>query len=179
MLLPDWPDLVIAALIAIATLLAARRGFIMELSGPVALFLSLIVPWYYGGSFDDALARAIHIGAGSAHVLGMVLAGILTFAIVMTAALLLNRFAKLPVFNIANAALGAFVGLIKGVFFVWGVLFIALYFPLTPDIRHDLHQSLLAAWITAPNGAIDGALTRMEPPFMGQLIDPIFERHHV
>lgn len=179
MLLPDWPDLVIAAIIAIATLHAARRGFIMELSGPVALFAALLVPWYYGGSFDEAIARAVHIGGGSAHVLGMFVTGLLTFAIIMAAAFLLNRFAKLPIFNVANAALGACIGLLKGLVLIWTVLFVALYFPLTPDLRHDLHQSVLAAWITAPNGAIDDALSHFEPPFVGQFIDPIFERHHV
>lgn len=179
MWLMDWPDLIIGAIILIATLHAARRGFIMELSGPVALMAALITPWYYGGVFDDAIARTIHIGTGSAHVLGMFLCAVVTFAIIMAAAFLLNRFAKLPGFNLANAGLGAFVGLLKGVFFVWAVLFVALYFPLTDDIRHDLHQSLLAHAITAPNGALDRMLHDFTPPFMQGFIDPVLDRHHV
>jgi membrane protein required for colicin V production len=174
-----WPDIVIGAILLLALLKGYKRGFILELSGTVAMILAFITPWFYGGVFDRPLQRALHVGPGSAHVIGMFVVGVATYAAVLLAARVLNVVAKLPVLGFGNALGGAAVGLFKGAVLVWLILYVALFFPLSRDLRHDLHRSRLAALLTAPNGRIDDALSATLPWFARPLMQPVFRRHHV
>ena len=174
-----WPDVIIVAIVLIAVYKGWLQGFIKELAGAVALAAALIAPWYYNGSFDDWLEHTLRLGPGSAHVVGMFLTGLITYVIVLAASWVLNRFAKLPIVNIANSFGGAIVGFAKGAILLWLVLYIALFFPLSPDIRHDLHRSHLAAYLTQPNPNIDHAVLATVPWFAKPFLAPYFNRHRV
>ena len=174
-----WPDLVIAIILLLSTYKGFSRGFVSELGGAVAVVAALITPWYYNGAFDPWLESVAHLGAGSAHVVGMFLCGFATYAIVLAIAWVLGRFAKLPLLNIGNAIGGAAIGFAKGAVLIWLVLFIALYFPLSRDIRADLHQSHFAAFFTQPDAKIDGVIESVIPWFARPALWPYFRRHHV
>jgi uncharacterized membrane protein required for colicin V production len=174
-----WPDILIAIIILIATYKGWARGFVSELAGAVAVVAALITPWYYNGFYDDRLQHALKLGPGSAHVIAMFLAGILTYIVVIAISWVINRFAKLPVLNIFNSLAGAAIGLGKGAVLMWFILFVVLYFPLSPDIRDGLHHSQLAAQLTKPNPAIDKALLATTPWFAKAFLYPYFHRHHV
>ncbi len=174
-----WPDIAIAIIVLIAAYKGFRRGFISELGGAVAVVAALIAPWYYNGSFDGWLENTIHLGPGSSHVVGMFLTGFITYAIVLATSWVLNRFAKLPLLNIGNSIAGAIVGFAKGAVLIWLVLCIALYFPLSPDIRHDLHTAKLPGYFVGPNTNIDHAIESTIPWFARPFVNPYFHRHHL
>lgn len=174
-----WPDLLIGAILLIAVLKGYKRGFVMELAGAIALVLALVTPWFYGGVFDQALQRWVHLGPGSAHVVGMFAVGLCTYLAVMLVARALNVLSKLPVLGLGNALAGGAIGLLKGVVGMWIVLYIALFFPLSRDIRADLHRSILARAITQPDERIDEAIIGTLPSFARPLVQPVFARHRV
>jgi len=174
-----WPDLVIAAIILIATLKGYKRGFVSELAGVVALFAAMITPFWYNGFADAALQGYLRLGPGSAHVIAMFIVGLATYVAVVLIAWFLNRFAKLPFLGIGNALAGAAVGLLKSVVFVWFILYVALLFPLSRDLRADLHNSRLVAVLIQPDGRIDGAITSALPWFARPFVHPFFARHRV
>ncbi len=174
-----WPDILIAIVLLIAAYKGFTRGFVSELGGAVAVAAGLIAPWYYNGAFDGWLENTAHLGPGSSHVVGMFLTGFIAYAIVLAASWVLNRFAKLPILNIGNGVGGAAIGLCKGAFLIWLVLFVALYFPLSPDIRTDLHRSRFAAFFVQPDAKIDRAIAGTVPWFARPFLNPYFHRHHV
>jgi len=174
-----WPDLVIAIILILSAYKGFTRGFVSELGGAVAVVAALITPWYYNGAFDGWLESTVHLGPGSAHVVGMFLCGFATYAIVLAIAWVLNRFAKLPLLNIGNSLGGAAIGFAKGAVLIWLVLFIALYFPLSRDIRDDLHQSHFAVYFTQPDAQIDKVIESVIPWFARPALWPYFRRHHV
>jgi len=174
-----WPDIVIGAVMLLAAYRGFTRGFIAELSGAVALAAALVSPWFYNGSFDSSLGHIAHLGPGSSHVLGMVLTGLIVYAIVIAAASVLNRFAKLPFVNVGNSAAGAVVGFAKGAILFWVILYVALFFPLSRDLRADLHRSHLPAYLTEPDAAIDRVVLATVPWFAKPVLWPYFKRHHV
>ncbi len=174
-----WPDIVIAIILLISTFKGLSRGFVSELGGAVAVAAALITPWYYNGSFDPWLIKVLHLGPGSAHVVGMFLCGFITYVIVLAIAWVLNRFAKLPILNLGNSLGGAAIGLAKGAVLVWLVLFIALYFPLSRDIRTDLHESRLAPYFVTQDPKIDGVIESIIPWFARPALSPYFHRHHL
>jgi len=174
-----WPDIAIALILIIATYKGFARGFVSELGGAVAVVAALITPWYYNGSFDGWLETQMKLGPGSAHVIGMFLTGIITYAIVISIAWVLGRIAKLPVLNIGNSIGGAAIGLFKGAVLLWFVLFIALYFPLSPDIRNDLRNSHFAAYFVTPDANLDKSIESVIPWFARPALWPYFHRHHL
>ncbi len=174
-----WPDLVIGAIAIIAGIKGFRRGFVKELGGAVALFLSILTPWFYNGALDGAISGITHLGPGSAHVIGMCLTGLITYAVLIAISMVLDKIARLPILGIFNAAAGTAIGLAKAAIFCWLVLYVALFFPLSPDIRADLHKSSLAAAVTAWDPTIDGMLYSTLPWFAKPVAEPFFKRHRV
>jgi hypothetical protein len=120
-----------------------------------------------------------HLGAGSAHAIGTVVFAVLVYAIVAIAAWLLGRFAKLPGVSIVNATFGALVGAAKALLGAWAVLYVMLFFPLTPDLRGDLHGSTLVNALVAPDAGADAVAKTYLPWFVRPLLEPFFARHHV
>lgn len=174
-----WPDIVIAIILIIATYKGFARGFVSELGGAVAVVAGLVAPWYYNGSFDGWLESQVHLGPGSAHVVGMFLTGFIAYAVVIAISWALSRIAKLPVLNIGNSIGGAAIGLFKGAVLMWLVLFVALYFPLSPDIRADLHNSRLAPYFVGPDENIDKSIESIIPWYARPALWPYFRRHHL
>ena len=174
-----WPDLAIGAIALIAAIKGFRRGFVKELGGAVALFFSILTPWFYNGSMDVAISGVTHLGPGSAHVIGMFLTGLITYAVLIAISMVLDKVARLPILGIFNAAAGAAIGLAEAAIFSWLLLYVALFFPLSPDIRADLHRSSLAAAVTQWDPTIDGALYSTLPWFAKPVAEPFFKRHRV
>ncbi len=174
-----WPDIVIVAFALIAALRGWKRGFVSELAGFVALALGLWAGYRYNGSFDAAIAGFTHLGPGSAHVVGMAAMAFLVYAVLLVASLLLRRIAKLPVLGLGNSIAGGTLGVVKAGLVTWAVLYIALFFPLSPDLRSDLHHSPLVAYITQSNAALDGAIEHQMPWFIRPFVSPLFAHHRV
>ena len=63
-----WPDIIIAAIVALGALRGFRRGFVAELSGAIALFVAIVAAFRYQGDWDASIAGTLHLGPGSAHV---------------------------------------------------------------------------------------------------------------
>ncbi|HMD03125.1 MAG TPA: CvpA family protein [Candidatus Baltobacteraceae bacterium] len=174
-----WPDIVIGAVLLFGALKGFKRGFIGELTGFVALAAGLVAGFVYPGSWDDAVKNWMHLGPGSAHVVAMILYGALIYALVFAAGAVLSRVAKLPILGIGNAVLGAGIGLVKAALLVWAIIYIGLFFPLTKDLRDDLHQSRFVALAQLPDDALDGELRKSLPWFMQPFAGAMFARHHV
>ena len=169
----------IALILVIAIYKGFTRGFVAELGGAVAVVAALVAPWFYNGSFDEAINGTLHVGTGSAHVIGMFVCGLFAYVVVLAIAWALGRVAKLPILNIGNSLGGAAIGLLKGGVLVWFALFVALYFPLSPDIRASLHESRLAPYFVTFDPQIDSALESVIPWYGKPALYPYFHRHHI
>jgi uncharacterized membrane protein required for colicin V production len=174
-----WPDVVIAVVLAIAILKGYSRGFVSELGGAVAVTAALVTPWFYNGSLDSQIERVTNLGPGSAHVVGMFGTGLLTYIVILFVARLLGTVAKLPLLGLGNQIGGALIGFAKGAILLWLVLFIALFFPLSPDIREGLHASRLAPSLVAYDAPLDDAILSTIPWFARPFVMPYFRRHHL
>ena len=174
-----WPDAIIAIVLGIATYKGFTRGFVSELGGAVAVTAALVTPWFYNGFLDPQIAAVTRLGPGSAHVVGMFCTALLTYVALLIVARLLGAIAKLPVLGIGNALGGALIGFAKGAILLWVVLFIALFFPLSPDIRAGLHQSWLAPYLVTYDAQIDDAILSTIPWFARPFVQPYFRRHRL
>jgi uncharacterized membrane protein required for colicin V production len=175
----EWPDIVIGGLALIFALKGWKRGFVSELGGAVALCAAIIAALRYPGSLDDLAERFARAGPGAAHIVGMIVFALAVYAAFMALTRILGRFATLPVISLGNSAAGALLGLAKALAGAWAVLYIALFFPLTHDVRSDLRRSTLVSIVTQPNGHVDALMRGVLPAFMKGYVDPIFTNHRV
>jgi membrane protein required for colicin V production len=175
----SWPDIVIGAVALLGAYKGYRSGFVDELTGIIALVAAIVAGFYYNGAWDSTVQGFSNLGAGSSHVLGMLAFAATIYALVVILGVVLGRIAKLPVLGIVNAILGAGVGLVKALVFVWAILYVALFFPLPSDLRADLHHSAFVTDLTQPNGQLDDKFHNSLPWFAKLFATPFFNRHRV
>jgi uncharacterized membrane protein required for colicin V production len=174
-----WPDLLFAAVVALAVYKGYSRGFVKELGGLIAIVAATIAPWYYNGSADWIIGKYAGIALPFAHAVGMIGTSIGAYAIVMAIVLIVGAIVKLPLLGLGNKIAGGLVGFIKAYALIWCVLFVALFFPLTPQIRAALHESHLAPFFTAGYDNVGNGITSAAPEFARPFLLPYFANHHV
>ena len=174
-----WPDLVIGFIALLFALKGWKRGFVAEVGGFIALAASIWAAMHYPGTLDAAMRDYVHLGEGSAHIVGMIVFALVVYIALMVISSVLSRIAKLPVIGLGNGLGGALIGVAKSLVGVWVVLYVLLFFPLTRDIRSDLHNSTAVALVTSENAQIDGMLQATMPWFVRPLVAPLFARHRV
>ncbi|HEY0383734.1 MAG TPA: CvpA family protein [Candidatus Elarobacter sp.] len=174
-----WPDLVIGFIALLFALKGWKRGFVAEIGGFIALAASIWAAIHYPGTFDALMRDYVHLGGGSAHLVGMVVFALVVYVALMVISSILSRIAKLPVIGLGNGLGGALVGIAKSLVGVWVVLYVMLFFPLSRDIRADLHNSMLVAFVTQENPQIDDFVRGTMPWFVRPLVAPLFARHRV
>jgi len=174
-----WPDVVILGIALIAALKGFKRGFVAELGGTLALAAAVIAGFLYNGMLDQLIESIMHVGVGSSHVIGLIAFALLVYAIFIGASLLLGTIAKLPILGIGNRVAGGGVGVVKAAVGLWAVLYVCLFFPLTPDLRADFHHSPLVGILMSPNEQLDGTIRGNMPWFVKPFAQPFFSRHRV
>ena len=174
-----WPDVVIGIILIFGTLKGYKRGLVSELTGAVALAVGVAAAFGYGGTWDGWVHAWTHLGPGSTHVVGMVIYAFAAYALVFALGTALGTVAKLPLVGIANAIFGAVVGLIKAAVFAWAIIYVALFFPLSKDLRADMHRSGLVAALQEPNPRLDRSLRGSLPWFVQPFAEGLFARHRV
>jgi len=174
-----WPDLVIGFIALLFALKGWKRGFVAEIGGFIALAAAIWAAIHYPGTLDPFFRDVVHLGEGSAHVVGMVVFALIVYVALMVISSVLSRIAKLPVIGLGNGLGGALVGVAKSLVGVWVVLYVLLFFPLTRDIRTDFHNSALVALVTQENPRIDDFLRGTMPWFVRPMVAPLFARHRV
>jgi uncharacterized membrane protein required for colicin V production len=174
-----WPDVAIGFIVAFGTLAGFKRGFVAEVTGLVALVFGIAAGIAYAGTWDGWVHARAHLDGASAHVAGMVLYGLATWAVVLVLGRAFGGVAKLPLVASLNAALGGLAGCVKAVLLTWTVLYVALFFPLGDDVRAGLHESRLVAVLQSPNAGLDDRLRDALPWFVRPFSESLFERHRV
>ncbi len=174
-----WPDIVIIAVLAIAVIKGFARGLLSELGGVVAVILALAVPFYYNGMLDSIFEKTVKLNPGSAHITGMVVTGLVVYGVIMLLLWVISRYTQLPALGAGNAVGGGIIGLAKGAILLWVALFIALLFPLSHQVRTDLHRSHLVAILAQQNQRVDSAIYNRLPDLAKPLVKGLLEQQQV
>lgn len=174
-----WPDLVIGILLLACALRGYKRGLIREVFGALGIVGGIAAAFSYNGIWDQLVANLTRLGPGSAHVVALVLYAAGAYVVISLAGTMLGRLTKFRFVGVGNAVCGSLLGVAKGGAVLWGILYVALFFPLSPDLRDDLHRSALVAALQRPNGSVDRTIRSTLPDFVKPYAGDLFERHHV
>lgn len=174
-----WPDVVIVTVLAIATIKGFARGFLAELRGAAAVLSAFAAGLYYNGVFDAALEETFKMNLGSADITGRIVSAVIVYVTVMLLFSLLSRYAKLPALGAGNAVGGGVVGFVKGAILLWVALFVSLLFPLSGQVRSDLHKSRLVGILVQQSERVDAAIYGKMPDVAKPFVKPILDREQV
>ncbi|MBC5805390.1 MAG: CvpA family protein [Candidatus Eremiobacter antarcticus] len=174
-----WADGLVALTLGVAFWGGYRSGLIREIVGIAAVIVSWLAAGLFAGSLAATLQSTYALGTGSSHLLAFWLLFLLIFAAVRAAGWVSERFASLPGLRIASGISGGAVACAKAVLLLWLVIFVALFFPIAPDVRSVLRSSPTVEAIETLNGPayamIGEALPHGVRPF-GRLI---LKRHRL
>ncbi|KPL18509.1 MAG: hypothetical protein AMJ93_13740 [Anaerolineae bacterium SM23_84] len=141
----NWVDIIIAVIIAAATVSSLRMGFLRQ----ALSLIGFVVGIYTALTHHTSLARAFHGFIGNATVASVV-AFVLILIVVWWAFAMLATLTReaLKAGGLAwtDHAMGMIVGLLAGLFFTVCTLLLFLRVPVSA-IREAVHQSVLASLI--------------------------------
>jgi len=160
----NWVDGLVILTLAVAFWGGYRAGVVRELIGLAAIVLAWVLAGAFAGPFADSLAAAWGTSVAVAHLIGFWLLFLVVFAGVRALGWLLERFASLPIIKIVSGIGGGIVASAKAVLLLWFVLFVALFFPISSDVRDAMRNSSTARAIDALDtpvyAMLEGALPK-------------------
>ncbi len=157
----NWLDIVLAAVILLSALAAARKGLSRELIGLAASLLALLCAvWFYGAAgarLQPYVSShiAASLGGFLAIFFGVMIVGAILSAVV-------SRFLKSIGLSMADRLLGALFGMARGMLLGFGIVMIVL--AAAPVARSGetpsaVVQSRLAPYLIE----LSGLVARMAP----------------
>lgn len=176
-----WPDLLVALTFIVAFWGGYRNGVIRELIDLGSIILAWVIAGSLAGVLAAGLAPAWRLQDATAHLIAFWILFLVAFVALRAAGWALEKFAKLPVLRIASGVGGGVVACAKAVLVIWLVLFVALFFPIAPDVR----SALKASWSISTIELLDRpaiALLDKSLPFpwyTRPFIEPSLRRHHL
>jgi membrane protein required for colicin V production len=174
-----WPDLIVLGVIFITTLWGFKNGMVQELSGFVALGTAIWFAAAYKGAWDAWIVDTTNLAPAAGHAAGVALVAVFAYGVVSACMALLRRIARLPVIGLFDGILGAGFGALKGIVLSWAAIYVALFFPLTHQVRADLAVSKVVDLLLLPDNSIDAIVKANLPSFAQEEAAPIFKRHRL
>jgi len=136
-----WPDVLVLVTLVVAFVSGYRNGVIREFIDLGSIILAWVAAGALAGTLAAGLSPSWHLAAASAHLIAFWILFLTVFVALRALGWALDRFTKLPVLRVVSGAGGGIVAMAKGVLILWLILFIALFFPIAPDVREALRHS--------------------------------------
>ena len=137
----NWVDALVFLTLAVAFWGGYRAGVVRELIGLAAIVIAWVLAGAFAGPFSDALGVQLGVSVSVAHLIGFWLLFLVVFAAVRAGGWLLEKFASLPIVKVVSGIGGGIVAAAKSVLLLWFLLFVALFFPMSPEVRTAMRSS--------------------------------------
>lgn len=174
-----WPDILVLVTLIVAFWGGYRNGVVREFIDLGSIILAWIAAGATAGTLSAGIGPAWHLQPATAHLIAFWIIFLTVFVALRALGFLAERVSKLPVMRVASGIGGGFIACVKAVLILWLVLFVALFFPIAPDVRDALRNSRSVPVIELLDrpalAIIEGSL----PWFARQVAHPILKRHHL
>jgi len=173
----NWVDALVFLTLAVAFWGGYRAGVVRELIGLVAIVLAWVLAGAFAGPFAESLLAQWGLSVSVAHLIGFWLLFLVVFAAVRAGGWLLEKAASLPIIKVVSGAGGGIVACAKAVLLLWFILFVALFFPISGEVRSALRASPSARTLDALDAPAYAMLEEAMPKPVRVVTAEIL-RHH-
>ncbi|HXW52260.1 MAG TPA: CvpA family protein [Candidatus Acidoferrales bacterium] len=174
-----WADWLVVLTLGVAFWGGYRSGVVRESIGLASIIVAAVVAGSLAGPLTPFFHDRFGLALASAHLVGFWLLFLVAFALTRLAGWAAERTIAVPVFKVASGIGGGAVACVKAVLALWCVLFVALFFPMAPDVRTTLHASPTVVAIESLNApayaTIEGSLPGRARPWARWFL----KRHHL
>ena len=174
-----WADGLVALTLAVAFWGGYRSGVVRELIGILAIILAWVLAGAFAGLLSEALQQRFGLSQGAGHLAAFWLLFLVVFAGVRAIGWLVERFTSLPLLRVASGIGGGFVACAKALLLLWLVLFVALFFPISRDVRATLKSSASVGVIVALDRPAFAMLNESLPNSARPFARFILAHHHL
>ena len=174
-----WADGLVALTLAVAFWGGYRSGMVREAIGMIALVAAWALAGASAGSMTPAMQAVLRVSPAAAHLAAFWLLFLFVFAATRAAGWLAERITAKPVLRVVNRIGGGMVACAKGVLALWLVLFVALFFPVAPEVRSTLRASPSVDVIETLDGPAYAMLTASLPGRARPFVRAFLNRHHL
>lgn len=174
-----WPDIIILVSVVVSAMRGWKIGFINELAGTIAIFVAIYAAVTYSGEWDPFIGYWTRLPPDSSHVFALFLFALSAYGIIAIVAFFLNRYSTTPIVSPINAFGGSILGAAKAFFLYWIILYVALFLPLSRNLRNDLRDSFIVPILTGQNRQVDQHIRPMTPWFARPVVNPYLRRHQL
>ena len=175
----NWVDALVFLTLAVAVWGGYRAGLIRELIGFAAIGVAWLLAGAFAGPFSDSISAQWHTPVGVVHLIGFWLLFLIVFAAVRAAGWISERFASLPILKIVSGIGGGLVAAAKSVLLLWFLLFVALFFPISGDVRSAMRSSPSARAIDSLDIPIYAMIEGSMPHTVRVVASTILKHHRL
>jgi uncharacterized membrane protein required for colicin V production len=174
-----WADGLLALTLAVAFWGGYRSGVVREAVGMLAIILAWVLAGAFAGTMGPTFETHFGLSTASAHLVAFWLLFLFVFGAARAFGWVLERMTAQPVLRVASGIGGGFVACAKAVLALWLILFIALFFPIAPDVRATLARSPGVVAIEALDKPAYAMLSEALPRRTRPLVRLFLDRHHL
>ncbi len=173
-----WADWLVLLTLALAFWGGYRSGVVREAIGMAAVILAWVIAGALAGSMAGGVEQRTGLAPASAHLVAFWLLFLFVFALTRALGWALERILAVGVLKVVSGIGGGIVACAKAVLILWLVLFIALFFPMAPDVRTTLHRSPTVGLIESLDRPAYALLVASLPHRARPWAKLFLERHH-
>lgn len=164
-----WADWLVLLTLAVAFWGGYRGGIVRESIGLASIIVAGVVAGTLAGPLTPGFQKNFALEPASAHLVAFWLLFLVAFAVTRLAGWAAERATALPALKIASGLGGGLVACVKAVLALWCILFVALFFPIAPDVRATLRDSpsvrVIESLDASAYAMIEGALPGRAQPW--------------
>jgi uncharacterized membrane protein required for colicin V production len=174
-----WADGLVVLTLAVAFWGGYRSGVVREAVGMLAIILAWALAGAFAGAMGPTFQAHFGLSPASAHLVSFWLLFLFVFGATRAAGWAVERVTARPVLKVASGIGGGFVACAKAVLALWLILFIALFFPVAPDVRATLSRSPSVVAIEALDKPAYAMLSASLPRRARPLVRLFLDSHHL
>ncbi|HEV2037870.1 MAG TPA: CvpA family protein [Candidatus Eremiobacteraceae bacterium] len=172
----DW---LVALTLAVAFWGGYRSGVVREAIGMLALIIAWSLAGTFAGTMSPALQKNVGLSPASSHLASFWLLFLFVFGATRAAGWVVERMTAQPALRVVSGIGGGIVACAKAILALWLVLFVALFFPIAPDVRATLRKSPTVAAIEALDRPAYAMLIASLPHRARPFVRVFLDHHHL
>jgi len=174
-----WADALVLLTLAVAFWGGYRSGVVREAIGMVAIIIAWALAGAFAGAMSPALEHSFGLSPASAHLASFWLLFLFVFGATRAAGWTIERLTARPILRVVNGLGGGVVACAKAVLALWLILFIALFFPISSDVRAVLKASPTVESIEALDRPAYAMLSASLPQRTRPFVRLFLDHHHL
>lgn len=172
----NWVDITVSIFLILSIGRGFLRGFIRSLFDIIALFIAVILAFYWYSGFSVFVSGYIKMPDEVLYITSFVVIWIAVYFVFLTLGNIIHKFLGGGLFGPANSLGGALIGAAKGLVTLWVVLYFLALVPLPAGFKKDIYEAPTISGLMPVIKQIGDSLFSFVPENLGIIKDHVKDK---